>query len=122
MADDATGISDSGVVALNADDGAGFLESAQLQVLRVEDPDRGPLTVPWPFGEVPTLDEVLATLGEPGEVKGPSAAVWGDESAAAFNQDQPLLGVVTPQGAGEPVKGPAEDRDADEVLDPEPDE
>lgn len=73
----------------------------------------GVLLVAAPVGS--TVEEASALLGEPGEVKGPSPTVWGEEHAAAFGMDM-AMSVVTPQGDGEPVKGPAEDRMADEVV------
>lgn len=113
MGDDPARFTDSGVVVVNGDQ-VGVLDGAELQVLRVQHPVCGVLHVSWPAGETPTLDEVLDTLGEPGGVKGPSAAVWGDEHASAMT---PLLGVVTPQGDGAPVKGPGDGYAADEVVD-----
>lgn len=129
---DAAGITDhvevelgGRVVAVGTDTG--------LAIVTVPDPQDPPRTeggeVVYPGGVLHVAapvgcspEEAAALVGEPGEVKGPSPRVWGEDSAVAFDLLQEALaagqpGVVdTPQGDGEPVKGPGEDFAADEVV------
>lgn len=125
---DAAGFTDEVEIEVNGELAAVSTASG-LMVVEVPDPndpatytDDGELTsaggvifVAAPVGS--TVEDAMALLGEPGEVKGPSPAVWGDASADAFafRAEHPDGPEPLPEG----VKGPAEDRMADEVLDPE---
>lgn len=90
--------------------------SSGLATVAVTGADGGVIFVAAPEGA--TVEEATALLGEPGELKGPSPTVWGDEHAAAFlATDEEAAVAATPQGEGEPVKARGENFDAPEVLD-----
>lgn len=128
---DGAGMSDSGVITDGDGGELAVLESSGLIRVCVPDPADPPrfgaegevvhpggiLFVAAPEGT--TVEQALGMLGEPGEVKGPSARVWGDDHAARFGASDAELAVLdTPQGDGEPVKGPSADFAAEEVIDP----
>lgn len=113
MTTEGAGIRDGGTADLDSEDGgtSAVLESSGLRIVRVETEGGDVLHVTWPEDDPdPDPADVLASLGDPGEVKGPSVAVWGEDQALADRVPAPA---EHPRG----VRGPAEDFGADEVID-----
>lgn len=119
------GVSDSVEVEVNGER-VEVDTSSGLEIVAVPDPNDPPrenadgeveypggvLFVAAPAGS--SVEEAAALLGDPGEIKGPSSTVWGEDSALAFAyREDP----ETPEPLPEGTKGPAEDRLADEVVD-----